>query len=243
MKKATFKVVAILILGALGGLLFQVLVLPWMITEPFFGRFQFVKNLKERQVVVNPKEEIIITENLALQEAVEKVKKTTVALNVRTQTGTILQGSGLILTSDGLAVTLNELLPQGSSFDVFVGQEEVEAEIQKRDILQNLVLIKIEKMGLKTLGFADLEKVKLGERVFLVGKIFNNEGVPQNIINQGIVKFFDQNQIKTNIFENYLLKGSSLFNIEGNVLGLNTVDFQGKVVAIPADKIKEFVGF
>jgi len=34
-----------------------------------------------------------------------------------------------------------------------------------------------------------------------------------------------------------------LFDIEGKVLGLNNVDLEGKVIAIPISKIKSFAGF
>jgi len=153
----------------------------------------------------------------------------------------ILEGSGLIVTSDGLVVTLAEIVPQGSTFSFFVDNEQVNFQILKRDLKENLALVKIEKSNLPTVSFADLEKLKLGEKVFLVGTIFD-KAVPSKIVNEGIVKSFDKDFIKTNIFEKNILKGSSLFDIEGKVLGLNNVDLEGKVIAIPISKIKEFSG-
>ncbi len=85
-------------------------------------------------------------------------------------------------------------------------------------------------------------KLKLGERVFLVGTEFEKQGV-KKIVNEGIVKSFDEESIETNISEKNTLSGSSLFDIEGNVLGLNTIDTTGNVISIPITKIKEFVGF
>ena len=70
----------------------------------------------------------------------------------------------------------------------------------------------------------------------------NNEN-PQKIINEGIVKIFNEEYIKTNIFEKNIIKGSPLFNIEGSVLGLNTIDNEGKVIAIGVERIKSFTGF
>ena len=87
--------------------------------------------------------------------------------------------------------------------------------------------------------------MKLGERVFLVGVIFENQKITSlgRVVNEGIVKSFNQDFIKTNIFEKNILKGSPLFDIEGKVLGLNTIDLEGKVIAIPISKIKSFAGF
>ena len=103
-------------------------------------------------------------------------------------------------------------------------------------------MIKLEKTNLPTCGFADPEETKLGERVFLIGAVFEGE-IPSKLVNEGIIKSFSEDFIKTNIFEKKILKGSPLFDIEGNVLGLNTIDTEGKVIAVPVEKIKDFAGF
>ena len=96
-------------------------------------------------------------------------------------------------------------------------------------------------------AFANLEKLKLGERVFLVGMAQPPNGgwvaSPGLLVNEGIVKSFAENKIETNISENKNLAGSPLFDIEGNVLGLNEINSDGKVISIPVSKIKSFAGF
>ena len=100
-----------------------------------------------------------------------------------------------------------------------------------------MALIKLEKIKLPTLGFAELKKLKLGERVFLAGL------TPQGLsVNEGIVTSFNENSIQTNIFEENSLAGSPLFDIEARILGLNTIDKNGKVVAIPIFVIRDFSG-
>jgi len=180
-----------------------------------------------------------------LKNAIEKVEKVVVGVKTQTKTGKILEGSGLIVTSDGLVVTLAELVPKGSDFSFFVDGELVPFQILKRDLEKNLALVKIEKGNLPTVSFANLEKIKLGERVFLVGVIFQNQKItlPGYIVNEGIIKSFDENSIQTNISEELRLQGSPLFNIEGQVLGLNAITLDGKVIAIPISKIKSFIGF
>ncbi len=164
-------------------------------------------------------------------------------VGVRTETpgGEYIEGSGLVLTSDGLVVTLAELVPQGSDFSFFIDGKKVHFQILTRK--EGLSLIKIEKDNLPTVSFASPEKLKLGERVFLVGIIFDEKSNPQEIVNEGIVKFFDKNFIKTNIFEKQTLTGSPLFDIEGNLLGINTIDKEGKVIAIPISKIRQSLNF
>jgi len=241
MPRFLFRTVFILILGALGGMIFQAFILPYLATKPYFQRFQFIKILTEREVIVNPKETVIIQENVALQQAVEKIERIVIGVRTKTKGGKILEGSGLILTSDGLVVTLASLVPFGSEFNFFWEGEKLPFQILKRDLKTNLALIKVEKNNLPTTGFADLEKIKLGQRVFLLGIVFENEQ-PKKIVNEGIIKTFDENTIRTNIFEKNILKGSPLFNIKSEVVGLNTIDLEGKVAAVSISKIKEFVG-
>ena len=104
-----------------------------------------------------------------------------------------------------------------------------------------MALVKIEDGGLSTAGFADLTKMKLGERIFLVGMDFSTT-TPQRIVNDGIISFFNENSIKTNIFDVSTVAGSPLFNIEGNIVGLNAVAEDGRVSTIPISIIRPFLG-
>ena len=226
----------------MGGIIFQAFILPYLATKDYFKQFGFVKILTEREVNLYPKETVVVRENKALQEAVEKVERSIVGIRAQSKQGKILEGSGLILTTEGHIVTLGDLLPKGYDFSFFLEGEKLSFEILEVDKTGNLVKVKIEKTNLSTLPFADMGKMKMGQRVFLVGIIFEN-GQLKKIVNEGIIKTFDEDLIRTNIFEKSTLTGSPLFDIEGNVLGLNTIDREGKVTAISIKKIREFTGF
>jgi len=238
MVKNVFKIIGVFILGIGGGIFADQILWPYFVEKPLFYQYR----LEQSPVYLTERKEITIQENVALRNAIEKVEKTVIGVRTETQAKKIIEGSGLIITSDGLVVTLAELVPQGSNFSFFVEGQSANFQILKRDLKENLALVKIEKSNLPIVSFANLEKLKLGERVFLVGVIFEKEELSK-IVNEGIIKSFGEDFIKTNIFENYLLKGSPLFNIEGEVLGLNTIDKEGKVIAIPISKIKTFAGF
>jgi len=232
------KVLAIFILGIFGGIFADQILWPYLIERPLFYQYR----LEQSPVYVTERKEITVQENVALENAIEKVEKVVIGAKTVTKSQEVLEGSGLTVTSDGLLVTLAELVPKGSDFSFFVDGEQVSFQILKRDLKENLALVKVGKANLPTVGFADLEKIKLGERVFLVGIIFEKAGL-QKIVNEGIVKSFSQDFIKTNIFEKNILKGSPLFNIEGEVLGINEIDSEGNIAAIPISKIKSFAGF
>ena len=245
MLKNILKILMVFVCGAIGGIWAQIFLLSYLVEQPFTQEFQFVKQFKERETVVNPIEEIIIQENTALKKTVERVKKTVVGIKSRTKAGKVLSGSGLIASSDGLVVTLADIVPLGAEISLFLDNKEMAVEILQRK--SDLALLKIEETNLSTVSFAELEKMRLGEKVFLAGVIFRRQeeggDIALKMVNEGIVKYYNDDLIHTNMFENYELLGSSLFNIKGNLIGINTIDREGKVTAIPVTKIQKFLGF
>jgi len=232
------QVFFVLFLGIIGGGIFCVLILPKLIENPYFEKFQIFETFK-REIIVNPKEQIYIQENVALKNAIEKAEKVVMEISTESK-GKTLSASALILTSDGLVVTLDDLLTSKS--EIYYQEEILPFQILKRDQKDNLVLIKVEKSNLPTLSFANEEKLKLGERVFLVGKIFTREKETQIVVNEGIIKSFTSEFIETNIFEDEKLRSCPLFDIEGNIVGLNIIEKGKEVKTIPISKIREFTG-
>src|SRR4030042_4636812 len=242
MSKKLLIIIGVFVVGIVGGIFADQILWPYFIERPLFYEYGLEKN----PVYLTETNQIYIQENTALVDAIERVEKTVVGIKTKTKYGTILQGSGLIVTSDGLMVTLAELVPQGATFSFFLDGKEVSFQILKRDLQENLSLLKLSDSSLTTAGFASLDKLKLGERVFLVGITFGSvkDGVQQvgKTVNEGIIKSFDQNSIQTNIIESVLSAGSPLFNIQGEILGINTINSKGNVSAIPISKIKAFMG-
>ncbi len=181
--------------------------------------------------------EVIIKENEAIVEEVERIQRAIIGVKSST-----LEGSGVIVSSDGLVVVPAELVPTGSSFSFHINGDVVPYEIRKRDLANNLALVKVEGRDLPTLEFADIERVKLGERVFLVGAIFNDRGGVIKSVNEGIIKRIESRFIRTNIFDDKILVGSALFDIRGRLLGINLIESSGEVKTIPISTIREFVG-
>ncbi len=238
-KKVVIFICSVFLGGLISGLIFQVLIFPYLLANSYFSKFQFIKNFKEGKIIINTKEQIIVAEETALEKAIAQVEKSVVGIQAKTSDGTIY-GSGLIVTSDGLVITLVDLAPAGASISVFYEGEKIKPQILKRDYKNNLALLKIEKTNLKTCGFCNGEEAALGQRVFLIGI---TPTALEEVVNEGIVKSFNEEVIKTNITEAGSLRGSPLFNIEGNLVGLNIIDSLGKVSAIPIQKIKTFAGF
>lgn len=219
--------------GIFGGIFADQILWPYFIEKPLFYKYR----LDKAPIYIVEKREIKIEESEALKEAIRQVKGST--FFVRTKLGEKkLEGSGFILTSDGLAITLSELVPQKGTFSFFVENEVVPFEILKRDEKNNLALIKLEKKNLKTTGFFDFEKLQLGERIFFLAKMTDKEGL-KDLTGEGIVVNFDQNLIETNISETKRILGAPVFNFKGEFLGLSFLK-DNKIFIIPVTKIRDF---
>jgi len=239
MLKQLLKILAILFLGLIGGMLWQTILLPYLAEDPRFQDVWFVQDYMQRQVNLYPRQQITILENEALVSAIEKAEKSIVSIEVGATRETAVKGSGLVLTVDGLIVTLADIVPRGSAFSLWIDGEKHAFDIQKRDIQQNLALIKIEASGLSTSGFADMGGIKKGQRVFLIGSLFSAEQ-PQSLVNEGVIKYLDNNFIYTNFLSEETPISSTVFDVEANVIGLNMLGFDNQVITIPISRIRSF---
>ena len=237
MIKKILKIVAIFIIGIVGGIFADQILWPYFIERPLFYKYR----LEQSPVYINETKEITIQENTALEEAIKKVDKVVVGIRATTATGKIIEGSAIVVTSDGLVLTLNSLVPQGSEINLFLDSKKITPKVLQRK--NSLALLKIEENNLATTAFADFNKISLGERIFLLGITFAKNDSTQKVTNEGIIKTFDETSIQSNVIEDLTLQGSPLFDIEGKLVGLNTIGKTGKVSAISIKTIRDFLGF
>lgn len=243
--KNLIQIIALFLIGMAGGIFADQIVWPYFIERPLFQQYK----LEQSPTYLTEKTEntLYVQENTAIRESVQDVLPAVVGVKTKTLPGEVLSGSGLVLTSDGLIVTLANLVPKGSEFSFFVDGKWPAFQILKRDLENNLALVKVERGGLKSRGFAEMAKIKLAEPVFLVGTDFAaavaSTTAPQNTVNAGIITALSDDLIETNIFEKKNISGSPLFDIEGKVVGLSFMGQDGRVWAIPANIIRTFAGF
>jgi len=138
---------------------------------------------------------------------------------------------GVVLTSDGLAVTLSSNIAKGS-ITCNVDLIDSTCQVIKRDLENNLALIKIDRDKLSTLGFYDLE-VETGKRLYINAL---------TSVNEGIIKSFTEESIKTNIRETEPISGSPVLSLDNKIMGIAEIDKNGFVSVVPISLIREFVG-
>lgn len=227
--KKLFIVIIIFIIGGLGGVLIPNVILP------------FVKLGKDRAVIINKTEQVVISRQTAVEKAYQKniaSLVSTVSLNKSVAT----RGFGFIVSSDGLILTRREWMPLGGgSISVVRDNDTFPAEVLKRSDDDGLVLLKINASNLPVVSFSAPEDQPLGADLFLIGVKQGFSGAVR-FIDMGILKSKDGSILETDIKEDLkLATGTPLLNLNGDVVGINSVDSSGYVFAISANVIKKFI--
>ena len=159
-------------------------------------------------------------------------------------------GSGVIVTADGYILTNNHVVEDADEINVTLSTfEEYEAKIIGRDPKSDLALIKIEpKADLQYVTFGNSEKLRVGEWVLAIGNPFGL----QQTVTSGIVSAKGRsinsqsygNFIQTDASINPGNSGGPLFNLDGEMVGVNTAIFSrtggniGIGFAIPVNMAK-----
>ena len=136
-------------------------------------------------------------------------------------------GSGFIVDGDGLIVTNNHVVDGADEIKVTLyDQREFEAKLVGQDPDTDLALLKIEADDLPVVKFGDSDQVRVGDPVVAVGNPFGLGGT----VTAGIVSAKDR-VIGAGRYDDFLQidapinrgnSGGPTFNLEGEVIGLNT---------------------
>jgi len=159
-------------------------------------------------------------------------------------------GSGFIINKEGYIITNNHVIEGASEIRVRLSTDkEFEAEVKGRDPKTDLALIKIKSSkDLPIAELGDSDKLEIGEWVMAIGNPF---GLTQTVT-VGIVSAKGRvigsgpydDFIQTDASINPGNSGGPLFNIHGEVVGINTAivaSGQGIGFAIPINAAKEIV--
>ena len=137
-------------------------------------------------------------------------------------------GSGFVIDASGLVVTNNHVIAEADEVTVvFNDGARLKAEIVGRDQKTDIALLKVTSdKPLKAVKFGDSEKLRLGEWVIAIGNPFSLGGsVSAGIVsarNRDINSGPYDNYIQTDAAINRGNSGGPLFNLNGDVIGVNT---------------------
>tara|TARA_B100001063_G_scaffold247207_2_gene291273 strand:- start:1920 stop:3299 length:1380 start_codon:yes stop_codon:yes gene_type:complete len=161
-------------------------------------------------------------------------------------------GSGFIVSKDGYVLTNNHVIEGADHIFVRLNdRRELEAKLIGYDPSSDLALLKVEANNLPTVEVGNSEKLKVGEWVVAIGSPFGFDySVTAGIVsakgrslpNENYVPF-----IQTDVAINPGNSGGPLFNLEGEVVGINSQiytrsgGFMGLSFAIPMNVAMEVV--
>jgi serine protease Do len=142
-------------------------------------------------------------------------------------------GSGFVISRDGYILTNHHVVDQAEEIQVlFADRSEYQATIVGTDRRSDLALLKIEAKGLKPLVFADSEALQVGEWVLAIGSPFGLDYSVTAGIVSAIGRSIPNRQrenyvpfIQTDVAINPGNSGGPLFNLEGEVVGINSQIF------------------
>ncbi len=168
-------------------------------------------------------------------------------------------GSGFIIAADGYIVTNNHVISAGEgrnqpveSITVTLSdRREFKARVVGRDPLTDLAVLKIEATGLPFVQFGNSQAVRVGDWSIAIGNPFGLGGTVTAGIISALHRDIGSGQydryIQTDASINQGNSGGPLFDLNGNVIGINTAIFSptggnvGLGFAIPAELAKPVV--
>jgi serine protease Do len=137
-------------------------------------------------------------------------------------------GSGFVIDPSGIVVTNNHVIAEADEVTViFNNGARLKAEVIGRDQKSDLAVLRVKSdTPLKAVKWADSDRVRLGEWVIAIGNPFSLGGT----VTAGIVSARNRD-IQSGPYDNYIQtdasinrgnSGGPLFNLEGEVIGVNT---------------------
>jgi len=163
-------------------------------------------------------------------------------------------GSGFIVSSDGYVLTNAHVVGDGESEVTvrLIDKREFKAKVVGTDKRTDIALIKIDATDLPMVRTGDAERSRVGEWVVAMGSPFGFDNtVTAGIISAKARRLPDENYvpfIQTDVAINPGNSGGPLFNLAGEVIGINSQiysrsgGFMGISFAIPIDvalKVKD----
>lgn len=160
-------------------------------------------------------------------------------------------GSGLIVDRDGHIVTNNHVIGDATEIEVrFSDKTKLIAQVIGKDPDTDLALLKVTTdRPLPSAQFGDSSTVKVGQWVLAVGNPFGLD----RTVTLGVVSGIGRENMNLSRYENFIQtdasinpgnSGGPLFNLRGEVIGINTaiINFaQGIGFAIPSNMAKHVI--
>lgn len=168
-------------------------------------------------------------------------------------------GSGVVFDSDeGIIITNNHVVDEAENIKIiFKDKREFDAEVLGKDPLSDIAVLKIDYSPKSEVILGDSDKLRVGEWVVAIGSPFGLE--LNHTVTAGIVSGIGRSDVISRVnYEDFIQhdaainpgnSGGALFNLDGELIGINTAiatDGFSKMnagvgFAIPINQVKRVV--
>jgi len=267
--KIVMLTIFVLIFSGIGGIGADRFALPYLIAKyPQLNQYEFVKNINTGTTVVRVTENVNITEDKAIVDAIKKVSPSIVRIskNSATQNSEYsYAGNGIVLTSNGYIVTSSKIISGENetgtvdpktlkkesadtkkteiSYNVTLSDgNTVNASIVSTDMISGLAIIKIEGNNLPVIPLADSDTLELGERLILI-----DDSIAIDIVSKFINDYrspLDESKDPKSQKRIMIMK-----KLEDSYKGATVINIKGEIVGIseggdlfiPTNSLKDFI--
>jgi serine protease Do len=149
-------------------------------------------------------------------------------------------GSGFIISDDGYIITNDHVAGNATKISVtLTSGETVEAKLIGSDPVSDIALLKIEKKGLSYAKFGNSDNAIIGEWVIALGNPFGLFEINDKpTVTVGVISALNmkvqadanrvyKEMIQTDASINSGNSGGPLINVDGDVIGVNTIIYTG----------------
>ena len=192
---------------------------------------------------------IAAAEERKLEDVIEDVNPSVVSITAENEESQAL-GAGIIVSTDGYVVTNAHVTDGANKITLTTYEDETfEAKLIGTDEKTDIALLKAENsQNLQAARFANSEDIRVGNAVFAIGNPFGLG----NSVSSGIVSAKERdiergpydNFIQTDAAINQGNSGGPLFNMDGEIIGINTAIFSvdgvdsGVSFAVPSNMVR-----
>lgn len=215
------------IVGGLSGFMASILVLPFLIKTNFLNSAVILDKIVQPREIITKIEEktVLVPRTEYFSGSISKLKNSVVAIESFNQNQLIRMGSGIVMTQDGLVLTLNSVVPAESTvIQVINSGKIVSAKVVLRDYINNLAIINIPENDLQAVRLKE-DLPELTQNLAILSKFFEL-GKDFLLVNPALVSQIDSDKNTFKISAQYDENnyGAALIDNDGSVLGI--LDFK-----------------
>jgi S1-C subfamily serine protease len=171
------------VVGGFSGIIADRALLPNIAASHFFSRWEIFKKVSENTVIINKTEQVVVSEDDSIETIALSASPSVVNIlsvrNAGTEIGKVgeetpknigmLQGSGVLVTNDGVIATFKTALLEGATYTVFLyNGTSYPAKLVATDPLTGISFLSIAAKDLPSISFANPEDIRAGKKLLFI---------------------------------------------------------------------------